>query len=215
MMCFDNAFTVFAGPNGGGKSSLVYSLWKGNPSAPYVCADSIAKEAPICGIQNSDQRNLAAMVKAQEIVNDRLLKRLSVAYETVLSSDYKWGLFELAIKNEMPIYAYYVTTCDPLINVRRVKRRVLEGGHDVPEDKIISRYHRSHANLGKLLTLCRSAYVFDSSKENEPPALVLYKSRNTLLFHEEIAMSYAWLSDLRDSWVKDGLFNIDQYCDSL
>ena len=88
-MCFDNAFTVFAGPNGGGKSSLVYSLWKDNPSAPYVCADSIAKEAPICGIQNSDQRNLAAMVKAQEIVNDRLLKRLSVAYETVLSSDYK------------------------------------------------------------------------------------------------------------------------------
>lgn len=88
MMCFDNAFTVFAGPNGGGKSSLVYSLWKDNPSAPYVCADSIAKEAPICGIQNSDQRNLAAMVKAQEIVNDRLLKRLSVAYETVLSSDY-------------------------------------------------------------------------------------------------------------------------------
>ncbi len=214
-MYFDNAFTVFAGPNGGGKSSLVYSLWKDDPSAPYVCADSIAKEKPICDIENSDQRNLAAMVKAQEIVSDRLSRRLSVAYETVLSSDYKWNLFELAKRNGMPVFAYYVTTCDPSINVRRVKRRVLEGGHDVPEDKIISRYHRSHANLGRLLTLCSSAYVFDSSEEKKPPALVLYKTSDTLLFHEELIKNYPWLSELRGKWLKDGLFLIDQYCDSL
>ena len=73
MMCFDNAFTVFAGPNGGGKSSLVYSLWKDNPSAPYVCADSIAKEAPICGIQKMCIRDspmsLAKLIEANERVS--------------------------------------------------------------------------------------------------------------------------------------------------
>ena len=38
------------------------------------------------------------------------------------------------------VRCYYVLTADPAINVLRVKSRVAAGGHDVPEDKIISRY---------------------------------------------------------------------------
>ena len=37
------------------------------------------------------------------------------------------------------IYAVFVLTNDSRINVRRVKERVLAGGHDVPEEKIVSR----------------------------------------------------------------------------
>ena len=42
------------------------------------------------------------------------------------------------------VYLYYVGTEDPLINVQRVQEiRVKEGGHNVPKNKIIDRYHRS------------------------------------------------------------------------
>ena len=40
-------------------------------------------------------------------------------------------------------YLYYVATDAPEINVSRVSLRVSQGGHDVPVDKIVSRYHRS------------------------------------------------------------------------
>ena len=36
-------------------------------------------------------------------------------------------------------YLYYISTSDPSINVSRVNNRVSFKGHDVPEDKIISR----------------------------------------------------------------------------
>ena len=45
-----------------------------------------------------------------------------------------------------------------------MKARVNLGGHDVPEDKIVSRYHRS---LGLLLTAIghtHRAYLFDNSR---------------------------------------------------
>jgi len=41
---------------------------------------------------------------------------------------------------------FFVGTDDPSINAKRVAMRVIEGGHDVPIGKIISRYAKSLAN---------------------------------------------------------------------
>jgi len=41
------------------------------------------------------------------------------------------------------IRLFFVCTNDPSINAQRVALRVMEGGHDVPILKIISRYYRS------------------------------------------------------------------------
>ena len=38
---------------------------------------------------------------------------------------------------------HFVLTCNPEINVLRVKNRVLVGGHDVPVEKILLRYTKS------------------------------------------------------------------------
>jgi predicted ABC-type ATPase len=35
---------------------------------------------------------------------------------------------------------YFICTIDAAINIDRVKQRVILGGHDVPEEKILSRY---------------------------------------------------------------------------
>ena len=41
--------------------------------------------------------------------------------------------------------------------------RVQDGGHDVPADKIISRYERSLALLPEAVRLSDRAYLFDNS----------------------------------------------------
>ena len=71
------------------------------------------------------------------------------------------------------VYLYFVATDDPAINIDRVRRRVLQGGHPVPEDKIIERYHKSIALLTEACQVAHRAYIFDNSgAEHKLPAEV-------------------------------------------
>ncbi len=56
---------------------------------------------------------------------------------------------------------------NPEINISRVKYRVSQGGHDVPEDKIISRYYRSLDLLFEAIKNSWRAYIFDNSASKE------------------------------------------------
>lgn len=50
-----------------------------------------------------------------------------------------------------------------ILNISRVKIRVKARGHDVPEDKIRSRYERSMENLLDAIKLTSRAYIYDNS----------------------------------------------------
>ena len=58
-------------------------------------------------------------------------------------------------------------TADPIINVYRVKSRVESGGHDVPKDKIISRYDKALALVKELIEVCDICHIYDNS-ESKP-----------------------------------------------
>ena len=51
----------------------------------------------------------------------------------------------------------------PNLNVERVRLRVLRGGHNVPEDKVRSRYANSLAQLPWFLEAADRAHIFDNS----------------------------------------------------
>ncbi len=85
--------------------------------------------------------------------------------ETVMSDSRKLDYFSLAKSLGYRLYLYFVSTKDPDINVERVKQRVASGGHNVPEEKIRSRYYRSLENVYDLLKICDRAYFFDNSAE--------------------------------------------------
>ena len=61
------------------------------------------------------------------------------------------------------IYLYFITTESPDINVFRVRARAKMGGHDVPEDKIRSRYQRSMENMHTASLIADRSYFFDNS----------------------------------------------------
>jgi predicted ABC-type ATPase len=54
---------------------------------------------------------------------------------------------------------------DPRINAARIAGRVMQGGHSVPIEKIISRYGKSMANLSGAITLADRVYIYDNSVE--------------------------------------------------
>ncbi len=89
----------------------------------------------------------------------------SFSFETVMSHRDKVELLKQAQQSGFRTYLYYVATEAPEINIGRVNLRVAQGGHDVPEDKIVSRYHRSLALLPQATRFANRAYFFDTSGE--------------------------------------------------
>ncbi|WP_419025539.1 hypothetical protein [Emergencia sp.] len=83
-----------------------------------------------------------------------LEKMEEFCFETVLSTDRNLKLLQQAKGKGYFIRCYYILTADPLINVYRVKSRVAAGGHDVPEEKIISRYDKALDLVKNLLQVC-------------------------------------------------------------
>ena len=108
-----------------------------------------------------------ASVTADFLRQRLLTARVSFTLETVMSHPGKVALLERAQRLGYRTYLYFIATDDPEINVSRVKTRVQRGGHAVPEDKIIKRYH---ASLGLLMDAIRHtnrAYIFDNSGEDQ------------------------------------------------
>lgn len=106
-----------------------------------------------------------AAVLADAIRHELLAQGTTFTFETVMSSPDKIGFMQNARAQGYRTYLYFVATNDPAINVERVRLRVLQGGHDVPEDKVRSRYRRSIGLLDEACNATNRAYIFDNSAE--------------------------------------------------
>ena len=76
-------------------------------------------------------------------------------------------------------------------DVRRITQRYLNGGHEVPISKIISRYYKSLLNIGKAISLVDRVYVYDNSIENQIPRL-LFRTVNGTLFKQYVEEIPQW-----------------------
>lgn len=96
-------------------------------------------------------------------LQDRFLDRgESFSQETVFSHPSKIAALKRAKELGYRTYLYFVATPSSAINKTRVAMRVAQGGHNVPEDKIILRYSRSLAQLKEALPYLSRAFFFDN-----------------------------------------------------
>ena len=86
--------------------------------------------------------------------------------ETVFSHESKLDFMKYAKGLGYRVYFYFVCTEDPILNVYRVQNRVLEGGHNVPEQKIINRYHRALDFLYEAIKVSYRSYIWDNTHES-------------------------------------------------
>ena len=162
---------VFAGPNGSGKSTFTELL---KPPVDYINADEIKK--------NLRCTDLKAAQLAEKQREEHVSRMEDFCFETVLSTDRNLKLLKKARQKGYFIRCYYILTTDPMINVLRVKSRVEAGGHDVPKEKIISRYDRALALVKELIKVCDICHIYDNSS-NKP--FRIFKKRKEELFYDE------------------------------
>jgi predicted ABC-type ATPase len=168
---------IIAGPNGTGKTSVTSKIlehrWIEN--CVYINPDNIARDE--FGDWNSPEAVINAANRAAEMREQYLLKKEGILFETVLSATDKIDYIKRTKDAGYFIRLFFVGTDHPSINASRIARRVMEGGHDVPISKIISRFNKSIANCGVAATLVDRLYVYDNSVEYAEPKL-LFRATN-------------------------------------
>lgn len=119
---------------------------------------------------------MKAAYRAEELREECLKNKQGILFETVLSADDKLSFIERAKDAGYFVRLFFVGTDSPIINAARIAGRVMDGGHDVPISKIISRYSKSIANCAKLSTIVDRLYVYDNSENFADPKLLFRAS---------------------------------------
>lgn len=88
-----------------------------------------------------------------DYVRNKLLGNCNkFTFETVMSHPSKLDFICKAQEMEYKVYLYFVSLSDPTLNLNRVQQRVLQGGHDVPPEKIKERYYIGQWNFYLMLS---------------------------------------------------------------
>lgn len=169
---------AIAGPNGSGKSVITARI---ELVGKYVNADDIKRQL---GCSDLDA------AKTAEATREYLLKnKEDFSFETVLSTMRNIDLMRRAKESGFYVACIYILTKSPDINVERVKNRAKNGGHDVSEEKIRTRFIRSVRLIPRLFEICDELYIYDNSV-NTPAGsgylLAEYKKGLPILFPNSI-----------------------------
>jgi predicted ABC-type ATPase len=152
---------MLAGPNGAGKTTF-YRKFLSELSLPFLNADLLAAEMEI------DSFEAARIIDASR---DRMIEDgLGFVTETVFSDRLgaKLGMLRKALEAGYAVTLLYIGIASPELSERRVDQRVARGGHDVPRDRLTSRYERSIENLREAVVFVPTVQLFDNSLVEEP-----------------------------------------------
>lgn len=151
---------LVVGPNGAGKSTFVDQvLLPVLPHRAFVNADEIAK---VYWPGDEVEKSLVAARLAEVLRVAFVAMREPFVAETVFSHASKVHLVREALAGGYRVHLHVLMLPEDDA-VARVAKRVGQGGHEVPEEKIRSRYQRLWVNVAEAIRLCDTADVYDNT----------------------------------------------------
>ncbi len=132
---------------------------------PTALTERILLENP--GISQAEA-NIAAWHEGKRLLEHAVAERLDFAFETTLGGTTIASLLDQALSQGIEVRVWYVGLEGADLHLVRVRSRVAEGGHDIPEERIRERYIQSRLNLIRLLPRLTELLVYDNSEEANP-----------------------------------------------
>jgi len=152
---------ALAGPNGAGKTTFYYAHLQA-AALRFVNADVLTREL---GFDPYAAAQVADRVRRQLVA-----ERESFVFETVFSDPVgdKLKFLKEAADAGYTVVLCFIGISGPEISEERVAIRVSRGGHDVPSEKLTSRFPRTLANLKLAIRELPCVLVFDNDDLRNP-----------------------------------------------
>lgn len=136
---------IIAGPNGAGKTSFATEFLPNEADCPsFVNADSIAAGLSPFRPSSVEYRASRLMI---ETIYGYAARGESFAFETTLSGRGYIRWIPLWRERGYHVKLFFLQLPTPEMAVTRVRQRVSEGGHDVPEAVVRRRFHAGWSNF--------------------------------------------------------------------
>lgn len=165
-MGIDKNLYIVAGCNGAGKTTASFTL------LPELlqCKEFVNADAIAYGL-SPFQPESVAFEAGRIMLNriDELMKAgVDFAFETTLATKSYAPKVKLAQKQGYTVTLVFFWLNSVELAKQRVRLRVQEGGHNIPDEVIERRYYRGIKNLFNLyLSICDQVLVFDNSTGKE------------------------------------------------
>lgn len=152
---------ALAGSNGAGKSTFFHAHLA-DAGLRFINADNLAAEMRLGAYEAAD---LAASIRRALIKQDE-----SFVFETVLSDPVGAKVAELEEVHRQGtiVVLIFIRIDSSDVSKQRVSMRVAQGGHDVPDEKLESRFDRTLANLNRAIRSLPLVVIFDNAELNRP-----------------------------------------------
>ena len=152
---------ALAGSNGAGKSTF-FQAFLTNCGLRFVNADELAKQLAIGPYEAAES--------AAAIRNALIKKKDSFIFETVFSDPVgeKVEMLRSLTEQGYEVVLIFIQIKDAATSIQRVSMRVEQGGHDVPDEKLLARFERTRQNLERAIKVLPNVLVFDNSNLADP-----------------------------------------------
>jgi len=155
---------IIAGPNGAGKTTFAREFLPNEADCPvFVNADLIA-----AGISPFDPERAA--FRAGRIMLEQIhafsKKGESFAFETTLSGKSYLRMIRNWQQHDYIVKLFFLSLSTPEFAMARVRQRVVEGGHHIPDDVVRRRFYAGMCNFeDKYKAVVDEWSLFDNSGE--------------------------------------------------
>ena len=122
-----------------------------------------------------------------EHLHDLADARTNFAFETTLASRTFAPWIAKLKKSGYQFHLFFAWVPSAEVSIRRVRRRVLLGGHGIPEETIRRRYQRGLENFFRLYRPLTDGWEFyDNDNEKEPTLVAMGNSTMELIADETL-----------------------------
>jgi len=157
---------VLAGVNGAGKSSIGGSLLN-RAGLPWFNPDTFAREWMATSGCTLQEANELAWREGLRRLDEATASGTSHAFETTLGGRTITARLRAAAATH-DVEVWFCGLGSPEAHIARVRLRVANGGHDIPEEAIRGRFETARRNLVSLLPYLIYLRVYDNSAEASP-----------------------------------------------
>lgn len=154
-------FTIYCGINGAGKTTL-HNLQCGiEDTFTFLNSDNVVRE------MNFDWKNFMQNIRAGQLIIKRMKNnfenRCSCSLETTSLSRHAVRYVKEAKEHGFEIHFNFIYAKDVDDIINRIHRRVLDGGHGIPDDVVKSRFNRQMIGLVNFIALADQTTLYENN----------------------------------------------------